>query len=1022
MSIRQAVEGGLLVGALAAPIAVYAQVTYDFDLPAQTLADSLSGLGSQAHINVIFDPAAVKGREAPALKGNYEPKLALAKLLKGTDFTAQFTDSRTVVIKRPPPSPKPAQDRPPMQEARSAQNAEAQPEVSRLPTMTVTGSLLPRSEIDTANPLFVITAEDIKRHGFSSVADALQNLSINTGAISNTSINRSDIWSVKTLSLFGLNPDYTKFLIDGRPMPVFSQNAVGLTTNALYTNLSGIPINLVERIDVLPGGQSSLYGSDAIAGVVNIVMKKNAEFGTIDARSGFYSDGGGRERMLSASKSFRIGELSLNIGGQVNDQQPIWALQRRITAQNFAGGIEPQQGTPNIAATGLFSGISVFPAQPSDCSNLAHLWGGSERYFTDPYGTGFCGSVSDSAYHTMINKQQGANLSVHADYAVNDNLNLYADLLDNYQMQARETDAFYSSTFYDPNVDDIVTVQRNFAPEERGGSLNDLLTEKNYENTFTGTLGGKVEFGAGWTLDVGFTRSMESNDQRRIQLLRSSSWGQALLGPQLGTDDFGDPIYAPNYSLLADPITPAQYAANTGAGSISSTDRTDQLRAQLTQTSLFTLPGGDAGLAVVAEKGFESWKYQPGPAFYSGELDGDSFNASDGHRTRYATAAELNLPVFKMLTADLSARYDKYDSAGAQFTHPTYSVGLEFRPFDTLLLRGRYATSFKAPSLIDQFEGLSTYRTQETDYVNCARLGFAGEQIYDCPLQYQYAPANHVDTSNPDLKPLTAKSFSYGAVWQAAQTLSLSVDYQHIDIRNEVLLESDDVLLRDELHCADGTLDPSSPTCTAVNAQIVRAPPTPGSPLLGRILSVNTTKANIAQQVDDSLTARLDSSIGLGDYGRLGFNLAYTLVLDHRRQLFPGDSLIDLLNNPGWSSEFHHKVNAGLTWSKNKWDMALYGTYSGPTPNYLAQIDGSYDYPGDGKVAGEWIYNGSVSYSPTPAWRLSLQVNNILNSEPPIDISSPGSTNQPFGAGNYNPFGREISFEARYQFGHGGDQ
>src|SRR5262249_8186264 len=147
----------------------------------------------------------------------------------------------------------------------------------------------------------------------------------------------------------------------------------------------------------------------------------------------------------------------------------------------------------------------------------------------------------------------------------------------------------------------------------------------------------------------------------------------------------GFPIYgAPDYRLLAKPLTPAQYAANLGAGSIPSSNRNDQVRAQLTQSSLFALPGGDAGLALVVEKGSESWTYQPDALLRSGQLMGSQFEPSGGGRDRYAAAGELNLPLFKMLTADLSGRYDTYVGGGARIGRPTYGVGLEFRPLQQL--------------------------------------------------------------------------------------------------------------------------------------------------------------------------------------------------------------------------------------------------------------------------------------------------------------------------------------------------
>ena len=1023
MASIRSICAGILLAVSAAPTAAYAQASYSFDLPAQTLAGALREFGSQSHVNVIFDPSTIDGRQAPLIKGHYELKQALAKLLHGTGFTAEFIDASTVVIKpHPLPPPGPARNAKKPHDGKSAQASPSPLDSVTLKKMTVLGSLIPRSQIETASPLIVITADEIRNRGFSSVADALQNATVNTGSVNNTAIAAGDIWAAKTISLFGLDPSYTKFLLDGRPMPLYSQMAQTSSVDQLYTNLDGIPIDMVERIEILPGGQSSLYGSDAVAGVVNIVLKKHANVASIDARLGMYSDGGGRERMLGANDEFSLGKLDVLAGIQLNDQQPLWAFQRGITAQNFGSVLAPQQPTP-VALVSGFSGTTYFPGSPADCSKLAGLWGGSVTYVSNAAGT-YCGSNRAMSYSTLMNKSQQVSINLHASYAVNERLQLYGDLLDSYQKQSHETGNEFSPLIDDPNLQDDVEIQRWFAPEEMANRLDGLLMQADYENTSTATVGGKYDFGSDWNLDVGFTRAVERIDDRQIGMLGADvpgSYGALILGPQLGTDSAGYPIYAPDYSLLANPVTPAQFASYLGAASIASSDRNDQLRAQLTQSSLFSLPGGDAGLALVAEEGYESWKYLPSPLLSDGYLEGIAWNPSDGHRTRYASAAELNLPLFKMLTADLSARYDSYDAEGAHFSHPTFSAGLEFRPLDSLLLRAKYTTSFKAPSLIDEFEGGSTSQTFVTDWVNCARLGYTNGALYNCPIQYVTHPATVVQTSNPDLQPMTARTFSYGAVWAPNGKLSMSLDYQHISIRNEVLKENPDYLGQIELYCSNGTLPAQSPSCQAIDAQITRAPATPGSPLLGPILSELTTKINIASEINNALNASFDYRTDPHAWGLLHFNLAYTRVLSHRQETFPGDPVQDLLRDPGYSTEFPYKANAALTWNRRQWSVTLYESYFGPTPNNAAQMANNYSAPDTGKVPPWRIYNASVNYSPTPAWQLSLRINNIKNSMPWADPTM-GGTSQPFNSSNYNPYGREVFVEARYLFDRHADQ
>src|SRR6478672_5924107 len=182
-----------------------------------------------------------------------------------------------------------AQDAAPAQD--QSQPAPAQETKAKtLDKVIVTGSLIPQTTLETFKPVTVITAEDLKARGFTSVQQALHESSFATGGVQGNQTSASFTQGAETNSLFGLDPGYTKYLIDGRPMANYPALYNGTST---FNNISGIPIDLVERIEILPGGQSSLYGSDAIAGVVNIILKKKIDGAVVGARFGWYSDGGG---------------------------------------------------------------------------------------------------------------------------------------------------------------------------------------------------------------------------------------------------------------------------------------------------------------------------------------------------------------------------------------------------------------------------------------------------------------------------------------------------------------------------------------------------------------------------------------------------------------------------------------------------------------------------------------------------------------------------------------------------------
>src|SRR4249919_970196 len=171
----------------------------------------------------------------------------------------------------------------------------ADAKATNLDKIVVTGSLIPQTSVETFKPVTIISAEDLQTRGFTDVQDALHSSSFSTGGVQGNQSSASFTQGAETNSLFGLNPGYTKYLIDGRPMANYPALYNGTD---VFNNISGIPIDLVERIEILPGGQSSLYGSDAIAGVVNVILKKRIDGGVLSARVGDYTEGGGESKRI----------------------------------------------------------------------------------------------------------------------------------------------------------------------------------------------------------------------------------------------------------------------------------------------------------------------------------------------------------------------------------------------------------------------------------------------------------------------------------------------------------------------------------------------------------------------------------------------------------------------------------------------------------------------------------------------------------------------------------------------------
>ena len=953
--------------------------------------------------------------------------------------------------------------------AASPTDAKAQ----NLDKIVVTGSLIPQTQIETFTPVTIITAEDLQTRGFTSVADALQRSSFATGGVQGNQTSASFTQGAETNSLFGLDPGYTKYLIDGRPMANYPALYNGTST---FNNISGIPIDMVERIEILPGGQSSLYGSDAIAGVINIILKKKIDGSIISARIGDYTDGGGGSGRISLATSFgsEDGRLNVLFGAQFEKGDPIWGYDRDLTSQTNRN---PYDGQGQFATRDwlVFSPFSSYHfLDPANCSNVAAGFGGTEQVsFRPGRSEPYCGSVYTPGYRTLKNGKESAQAYAHATFDINDNVQLYGDVLLSNESTRYHIGSNFTwwgtsvkwGYFYDPRGSvvgngvadaygpyicgtdpaclaslpqgDLLNLQRSFTPEDMGGWERSMNRDdsSSYAITFgaNGTIGS-----SDWDYDVGFTRTqykLTENSFARLADPINNYFQQHVLGPQLGVDPwFGAyPVFEPNYAAFYTLMSPADFNSFTDYTHSHSKTYDNMVRAQVTNGSLFSLPGGDAGLAIAVEAGNQGWEYipdarlVPDPVTLESEIWGTTSVSGAGSRSRYAVTGELRLPVWEPLTVSLSGRYDSYSVGGEKVSKPTYALGLEYRPIESLLFRGKYGTAFKAPTLSDEFQGVSGYYSSVNDYLRCNQAGFGPENITDCPTTINPAQFFGTQQGNPALEPITADVWSYGVVWAPTAKFSIGADYHHWNIKNEVALQSVEGLMRDELACTSvanggtGSLDPTSGTCQAAFAAITR-----GS--TGVLQSIAVTKINVASEILNALTVDVHYLQGLGNFGDLKFNGSFTRNLRHDSQTYPTDPMVDLLTNPYYSTDPHNKANASVAWSKDQWTVTLYADYMSETPNYRSGLNppdvlpdgtpvGGYATSGAGKLGSYTTYNASVNYDVTPDLQLSFLVNNVTNRYPDMDLSYDGLTGSPYNSSNYSAWGRSVYLEARWNFG-----
>lgn len=894
-----------------------------------------------------------------------------------------------------------------------------------LDKVVVTGSLIPQTELETFTPVTVISAEDIKVRGYTDVADALQKSTMATGGVQGAQFSAGFTQGAETLSLFGLSPGYVKYLIDGRPMSTYPALYNG---NDAFNNISGIPIDLVDRIEILPGGQSSLYGSDAIAGVINIILKKKMDGGAISIRGGTYSEGGGSSFRVSLADGFSAADGRLNVlaGIQYQKRNPIWGYQRDLTKQYNTKGTSAPLASRDYLVYSPFTSYHFL--DPNNCENVKSQFGGTEGLQQRPgFGDEFyCGSFYTPGYATIMNGKESTQVYTHGTFDINDNVQLYGDVLYSHEKVKYHVGSGYTwwgtgvqwGYYYDPDLDDFLNLQRAFAPEEFGPLGYKSQMSVDTSKAYQATLGARGTFGASnWDYDAFYSRTeykLNSNSWVRFSDKINQYFIDHVLGPQQGLDPYygAYPVFTPDYAAFYTTMSPEDLASFTGRAASNGKTSDDLVRAQVVNGSLFSLPGGDAGLAIAAEYGREKWNYVPDPGYVNGDIWGQVDVAIGGKRDRYSLTTELKLPVLDPLTVTFSGRYDSFTANGRTIDKPTYSLGLEYRPVESLLLRGKYGTAFRAPTLSDLNQGLSGSYVFVTDYYSCGQLGFDPGDTTGCPNRFSNVQIVNNTSGNKDLQPINADVWSVGAVWAPTSRLSFTVDYHNWDIKDEVAEQSANSVLLQEYRCRNGLDDINSALCTYTLGQITRG-------ASGNILSIYTPKVNIAQQKLEVVTAEANYGFDAGTVGDFLLRASWTTKLKHEYLRFEGDTPFDLLNDPVNSTDPKHKGDASLTWRKGVLSATLYANWMDSTPNYRASISGYYDprYPTAGKLGSYTTYNLSTTYQPMDNLSFSLLINNLANKMPPFDATYPGNTGQPYNIFNYNVYGRAVYLEMRYGFG-----
>jgi outer membrane receptor protein involved in Fe transport len=701
------------------------------------LDDALRTLARRGNIQLLYAPQLTARRHAAALDGDFTAGEALARLLRGSGLTAEAVNADTFVLRRAAPTPDAAH-----RTGRALPAAPLGDVPVPLLTVEVTGTHLRRTAMESASPLTVIDRRQIEHSGYQTLFELLRaqpGVRVNNApvALSDSALYQANGLSGATgaaaVDLHGLGATATLFLVDGQRMAGY-----GLSQGefSLVNDLESIPLSLVERVEVLRDGASAIYGSDAMAGVVNIILRKHFEGVAVDGNAGISSRGDASQQRGTVSFGSAFGRGGhLMLSGDHLHRAPLLGSARRWARDDGDGG----------DGTYYFDGGQI---------GYSSTGGGCTQTTLDGPCINTTGPLA-----TLQTELDSRSLLVHADHPLGA-LEAYADLRWNMVRQHQQTGPATEQlrVFTPRSPGDTRVVNYAFSDV---GPIRDT-TQSRSTQLSAGLRGHPGD----WQWDLRLDDQHNAGTDRVHGLLRTSVLEQAL----------ADGSYRPgghNSSALLAALSPELLRT----GHTSQTGFSLRADGPLAQWRL-----GELGLAAGIEGYREQLDDQPDPLLIANDVfQFQPPYVRRGDRWISAAYVEMETPLARGLTANVAARADHSGGFGWAFSP---RLGLKWDVTDSVSFRGTIARGYRAPTLpeLDRPQALlpTGVRVEVPDaLLPCVDARASGGGYSRCTLRLD-------SVSNPGLQPERSRSLTFGVVLAPTPALGIALDAYQVDRRHEI--------------------------------------------------------------------------------------------------------------------------------------------------------------------------------------------------------------------------------------------
>jgi iron complex outermembrane receptor protein len=930
----------------------------------------------------------------------------------------------------------------------------------QLEEIVVTGSRIAQANVEGTSPVTVVTSADVRVQGVVDSVDIVNNLPSVFATQGNNISNGAT--GTSTVSLRGLGSSRTLVLVNGRRLPA------GDPYN-LAADLNQIPAPLIERVEVLTGGASAIYGSDAVSGVVNFIMKSNFEGVQIDLNHNFYNhtnnnavadvvaargfdlpkkniaaDGHATELSLTLGSNFADGKGNAVVFFGYQDTHALLQAKRDYSAcalSSSASGFGC--GGSSTSYPGRFYDLNSDPLTSwtvADSSGNVRPFASTDIFNYNPYN-----------YFQRPNDRYEA--AVYAHYDFNDSAQLYTEFNfhDDHTVAQIAPSGLFGlladvscsnpllsqawidtlCTPYDLGPTDsasLLILRRNV---EGGGRQDDLR-----HTSYRGVVGLKGSVFDHWDYDLSAqygTVLLEDTYYNDFSYTRAGRAMDVVADPETGAPVCAsvlngvDPNCVPYNIWSLGGVTPEALAylqtPGFARGNTQQTVVSGSMSSDLGAYGI-KMPTAEDGISVAfgAEHREESMVLTTDTAYSTGDLFGQG-GPNIGTRGAYNVNdlfAEVRAPLVQGMTGiqslvlDASYRYSDYSTG---VSTDTYGFGLDYAPVESFKLRGSYQRAVRAPNINELFAaaGLGLY---DNDYDPCAGA-VPVATLAQCQntgvtaAQYGVIPDNPAGQynaifgGNVDLKPETSDSYTMGFVFTPTfvDRLSVTADYFNIKVDGVVSSLNPVTTLT---NCLEAGLN-----CDLIHRDSI------GTLWATSDAYIISTNINLSKLKTEGFDLTANYGFDVGSMGQMNLNLIGTYLAKLETEEIPGLGAYDCAGyygstcgtpNPEWRHTFRATWmtpwNVDLTLSWRHFDsVAIDRSSSQPL------LEGSYNAV-DAKLAAQDYFDLVGSYTFREKYELTVGINNLLDDDPPLS-SQVGA-----GFGNGNTYPQVYDALGRYIFLH----